>query len=209
MIATICQTPTEASRAAATRIYRLLKTELERSSRASLVASGGNTPKQCYSFLADSPLQWDKVDIVPSDERNVPEGHELRNSTMIDQHLCQYRAQSAALRSMDEFPAIARPTTVTLLGVGEDGHFASIFPDMPNLAQALDLECDADLLHVNTEASPVSRTTLTLQALCNSQYIVLLAFGLTKQRVLKSPAGLPVQHLLQQSQVPIELFWSP
>ena len=198
-----------ASAAAAERISALLQKELAVSDRASLVASGGNTPKACYRILAETNLAWDRVDVVPSDERNVEPGHEMHNGTMIAKHLAHGKASALSLHRLDEFDALGKPTTVSLLGMGEDGHFASIFPDIQEFQTAVDLQSAPSTLEVVTEASPVPRTTLTLKALCESRNILLLVFGEAKRAVLERPEGLPIHHLLAQNKVPVEVFWSP
>lgn len=198
-----------ASAAAADRISTLLQRELAVSARASLVASGGNTPKACYQILAETDLAWDRVDVLPSDERNVAPGHEMHNGTMIANYLAHDQARATSLRAIDDFDTLAKPITVALLGVGEDGHFASIFPDMNHFQTAVDMQSTTRTLQVVTQSSPLPRTTLTLSALCESRLIMLLAFGETKREVLKHPDGLPIQHLLVQDKVPLEIFWSP
>jgi 6-phosphogluconolactonase len=198
-----------ASAAAAERISTLLQKELATSDRASFVASGGDTPKACYRILSETDLAWDRVDVVPSDERNVEPGHEMHNGTMICNHLVHGKASALSLHSLDEFDALAKPTTVALLGVGEDGHFASIFRDIPEFQTAVDLQSAPSTLGVVTQASSVPRTTLSLKALCDSKNILLLAFGEAKREVLEHPEGLPIHHLLAQDEVPVEIFWSP
>ena len=209
MNATCFDNRSVASAAAAERISALLQKELATSDRASLVASGGDTPKACYRMLAETDLAWDRVDVVPSDERNVEPGHEMHNGTMIAKHLAHGKASALSLHRLDEFDALGKPTTVSLLGMGEDGHFASILPDIQEFQTAVDLQSAPSTLEVVTEASPVPRTTLTLKALCESRNIVLLAFGEAKRAVLERPEGLPIHHLLAQDKVPVEVFWSP
>jgi 6-phosphogluconolactonase len=209
MNATCFDNRSAASAAAAERISASLQKALAASDRASFVASGGDTPKACYRILAETDLAWDRVDVVPSDERNVEPGHEMHNGTMIAKHLAHGKASALSLHSLDEFDALGKPTTVSLLGMGEDGHFASIFPDIQAFETAVDQQSAPSTLEVVTQASPVPRTTLTLKALCESRNIVLLAFGDAKRKVLEHPEGLPIHHLLAQEKVPVEVFWSP
>jgi len=206
---TCCDSRPAAAAAAADRISSLLRKELAISVRASFIASGGNTPKACYQILAETNLPWDRVDVLPSDERNVAPGHGMHNGTMIANYLARNQARALTLRTIDEFDALAKPAAVTLLGVGEDGHFASIFPDIQHFQTAVDMQSTASILQVVTKSNPLPRTTLTLRALCDSRQIMLLAFGEAKRDVLKRPEGLPINHLLAQDKVPVEIFWSP
>ena len=104
---------------------------------------------------------------------------------------------------------MAKPFAAVLLGMGADGHFASIFPDMENLEAALCLGSSALLLEVATSASPWSRVTMTLPLLCRARQIVLLAFGEDKRRVLDRAGDFPVGALLRQTQTPVRVVWAP
>ena len=198
----------EASAAAAARISAGLQAGLQAEPRATFVASGGKTPKACYECLAKTDLAWSRVDVVPSDERNVTPGHGDHNGTMIAAHLATNNASAATLFGLEDFESLGKPIAVTLLGMGNDGHFASIFPDIECFEAAVDLSTDISVYQVTTKASPVSRQTLSLAALCRSRQIVLLAFGQEKKQILEHPAGFPVQHLLTQDLAPVDVFWS-
>ena len=93
--------------------------------------------------------------------------------------------------------------------MGNDGHFASLFPDAENLSVGLNLENDASTLSINTSASPHPRLTMTLSRLVHSREIILLIFGEDKREVLEAPGGLPIAYLLQQHQCPVTVLWAP
>ena len=105
------------------------------------------------------------------------------------------------------------PFACSLLGMGDDGHFASLFPDAENLEEGLDLESEIPCLPVRTSASPYPRITLTLAALSRSDEIVLLFFGDEKRKVYeKAKAGnsrYPVTRLLRQKRAPVHCYWAP
>jgi 6-phosphogluconolactonase len=97
--------------------------------------------------------------------------------------------------------------------MGEDGHFASLFPDAENLEQGLDTDGIQLCLPVNTAASPHPRISLTLAALSRSDAIVLLFFGAAKREVYEQAKadsnGYPVSRLLLQKRAPVHVYWAP
>jgi 6-phosphogluconolactonase len=97
--------------------------------------------------------------------------------------------------------------------MGEDGHFASLFPDFEDLEEALDPESRDQCVMVRTAGSPYLRISLTLSALLDSNSIVLLFFGQAKRRVFEAAAAgasnYPVAALLAQDTVPVTVIWAP
>ena len=198
-----------ASQQAANRIATALARDLATKPLASFIASGGTTPIECYRALAKAELDWSRVHVIPSDEREVPLDDDQRNSKMLRQSLRQCYAGSCVIHEIEDFNALPKPAAITLLGMGEDGHFASIFPDISELNRAVDLSTTDSLLAVQTTASALRRTTLTLSALCNSQQVLILAYGEKKLGLLTQPDDLPIQHVLAQTKTPVEIIWSP
>ena len=217
-----------ASEAAAQAIAALVMRRLEGQYKASLVVAGGTTPRQCYEVLTNLKLDWPNVSIVLGDERWVPPDHEDSNERLVRETLLKGRAAAAAMLSMyrpgsdiversaeinAELRQLPFPFACALLGMGEDGHFASLFPDAENLPAALDPDNLNLCLPIETAASPHPRVTLTLSALSRSDQIVLLLFGDRKRAVLEaamSPGSdLPVSRLLLQKRAPVNIFWAP
>ena len=197
-----------ASQQASERIANAIQAKLTTAARATLIASGGTSPIDCYRSLAQFDLPWDRVDVIPSDERYVALDDNQRNTKMLRQNLKQSLATSCVIHEIDAYDHLPTPAAITLLGMGEDGHFASIFPDIPELAQTVDLSSCRTIYEVRTRASSVPRTTLSLSALCNSQLILLLVFGDKKLNLIDRPDGLPIEHLFNQSTTPVEVIWS-
>ncbi len=108
---------------------------------------------------------------------------------------------------------MAQPFSASLLGMGEDGHFASLFPDFDGLQKALDPDNKAACTMVQTAGSPHLRISLTLSALLNSLHIVLLIFGEAKRLVFEAAkAGdskYPIEALLHHSREPLTVIWAP
>ncbi len=217
----------EASVAAAQRISDALRNRLEKQEAASLVVSGGTTPARCFEALATQDLPWRDVSILMSDERWVPPSHEDSNEKLIrdtllsgeaaDANLVSYFAEGMTVeerceRLDKEIRFGSFPFACALLGMGEDGHFASLFPDADNLDEGLDLESHDLCLPVMTEASPYARISLSLAALTRSDEIVLLIFGDEKRRIYEEASAgdrrYPVTHLLRQNRAPISIYWA-
>ena len=217
-----------ASQEAAIAIANALGRRLDvQTGGASLVVSGGTTPVRCFEYLRDSELDWAGVSITLSDERCVATQHEDSNARLVREHLLQARAASASflplfdgspgeIVSTETLRTLPIPFAGVLLGMGEDGHFASLFPDASNLEAGLDTDGANLLLPVTTSASPHPRVTLTLAALSRSDAIILLVFGDEKRRVVEAAekssgnAGdLPVAHLLRQKRAPLRVIWAP
>ena len=113
----------------------------------------------------------------------------------------------------DELKGLPFPFACSLLGMGEDGHFASLFPDAEDLDKGLITDWQQLWMPVHTAASPHPRVSLTLAALSRSDEIVLLIFGDAKREVIeaaKTPGSkLPVSALLLQKRAPVSVLWAP
>jgi len=217
-----------ASEGVADWIAAALRNALEGQESASLVVSGGRTPRDCFFVLSNTELDWSRVSIFLSDERCVPPDHEDSNEGLVRRTLATGRARDAEVVPIyrpGEDPAgqcgpLARrlraepaPFAAVLLGMGADGHFASLFPDAPTPAAGLDLASAPPCLPVTTAASPHPRITLTLPTLLRTDTLILLAFGQAKRDVLEDAAAgrgdYPVQVLLAQQRTPLTIAWAP
>ncbi|HEX4198304.1 MAG TPA: 6-phosphogluconolactonase [Caulobacteraceae bacterium] len=200
--------------------------------RASLVATGGTTPGPLYDALSAEPAPWDKVEIALTDERWVEPDSDDSNEGLVRRRLLRDRAAAAelfGLKTLDLTPADAeakvnralasmtRPFDLVILGMGEDGHIASLFPHAPELKRALEAGPDELVCAVDRpEAAGASaRMSLTLPALLGSRWIVILIEGQAKLDVIRQArqgddvAELPVRAVLNQSEVPVEVWWAP
>lgn len=206
-----------------------LRAALSVRARASLVVPGGSTPGPVFNQLAHAEIDWARVDITLSDERWVSSTHADSNEALVRSHLLQGRAASARFQSLyrptalpsaavaevaQALQQLTRPLDVVLLGLGDDGHFASLFPARPELAAALDINSSGTVVALDEPALGRPRISLTLPALCNARRVMLALQGEHKravvQRALESgPVEmLPVRALLRQTVAPLELHWS-
>jgi 6-phosphogluconolactonase len=177
---------------------------------AHLALSGGSTPIRTYELLAASEVQWNAVKIWFADERCVPPEHEQSNFRMAHQALLDHLPiDSVEVHRMEgelEPEEGARrygqllcaelgpkPTLdVAVLGIGADGHVASLFPDAPALQAA---EQELCLAVRESPKPPPRRITLSLATLNAARHILLLASGSEKAPAIRAALGQPSAHV--------------
>ena len=207
------ETRAEAARALANELAGVLAAALERRGSATLVVSGGTSPVEMFHHLREQPIDWANVTVVPSDERDVPPDHPDSNERMIRRELLQGPAAAARLVGLIPPGEIPERFHAVVLGMGSDGHTASLFPGSPDLPAALD---SSDPLHrLTVPGLKVERVSLTPAALLSSRRIDLLFFGDEKRAVFEEAtrpgdvAEFPVRAVLDQDRVPVTAFWAP
>lgn len=220
---------TAAADAAAAAIARALSDGERLRGRASFVATGGRSPAPVYQRLQSAKLDWARVVVTLSDERFVDPASPDSNEKLVREHLLQGEASKAAFvplwsKAADSPEACARaaepalagmaPFDAVLLGMGDDGHVASLFPGSPALAQGLDPAGPRLCLGVAEPHGqpPYPRITLTLAALSQARTILILISGAAKRAQVDAAlagADLPVRALLSQAAPPVRVLWSP
>ena len=213
------------------RVSERLRNALSERGQAVLAVSGGSTPKDLFERLSREKLDWSKVQVTLVDERWVPDSDERSNARLVKSHLLQHAAASATfvpLYTGDATPeaglakadarinALPLPFDVVVLGMGEDGHTASFFPDGDHLAEALDMQGSARVLPMHAPDAGEPRITLTLPTLLETRALYLLVSGEKKRDVLADARlGLgaardyPVRAVLTQQRVPVAVYWCP
>jgi len=210
------------------KVAGLLSGSIEARGDASLVVSGGRTPMGFFHLLSQQSLDWSKVTILLADERWVDADHADSNEKLVRENLLINEASkatylalknsadqavdgeaecAAALAELDAF-------TVVILGMGDDGHTASLFPCSDALAAGLAMDSGRDCIAVTPLHAPHQRMSLTLPRLLNSQQIVIHISGASKQQVLNQANSgddvmeLPIRAILQQQQAPLSIYWA-
>lgn len=214
--------------ALAPEVAHTLSQAVHQRGQASLVVSGGRTPIPLFKALAAQDAPWSAISITLADERWVPTDSAQSNEHMVREHLLQGPAAAAhfvGLYNHADTPAngeaacadaladLPRPFDVVILGMGDDGHTASLFPGSPELEAALatNRPCAA----MSADKRPRERMTLTPAALLDSRRIIVHIAGADKWSMLQTAAApgaieqYPVRAVLHQQQVPVEVHWSP
>lgn len=182
---------------------------------ATLVATGGRMPGPVYDRLAKMDLEWGRVVVTLSDDRQVPDTDPQSNVKLLkDRLLIDEAAVSRFLPlTPDAEDALwaQSPFDAVMLGMGEDGHIASLIPGSPGAQpEAMDPDDERWVIEIPAGfgSPPLARISLTFAALLQSRAIFLLIAGEKKREVLQGQ-GLPVHALLAQDRVPVRIFWTP
>ena len=182
-----------------------LKLAIDKKGTATFVVSGGTSPLKLFEDLSKIDLPWNKVQITLVDDRLVNKNHIHSNQKLINDHLLKNKAKLANFIPLSEeiikSKIIITPFDVNLLGMGEDGHFASLFPDMINDFNLFDLSADPSILTISSHGDPfLPRITMNLSLILKSEFIVLLVKGSIKQKIIdqaKNDNSLPIHYLLK------------
>jgi 6-phosphogluconolactonase len=214
------------------RIHERLKQALQQRPGASIALSGGSTPMPIYSRLADMDLDWSRVVGMPSDERWVPTDHPHSNYREILDRFAGCPIQLESLvpeqasgpadpqRALEILAQVPAPFDVVLLGMGGDGHFASLFPHSPALQAGLDPHSPEQALAVTPNPlppeAPHQRISLSLARILTARELMLVITGQNKREVLEQaaspdadPDALPVAALLRAAGQGLRIYWSP
>jgi len=184
-----------ASLAAATLLARAVDETVATRGAAHLALSGGSTPRRCYELLGPLVEDWRAVHLWFCDERCVPPDDPLSNSRMAREaldapgatwHRIPGELGAAAAAAAYERELADVVLDAALLGIGEDGHTASLFPGHPALAAA----GRAVAVH-DAPKPPPERVSLTLQALNGARELVLLVTGREKAPALAAALAEP------------------
>jgi 6-phosphogluconolactonase len=200
-----------------------LQATLAQQPRARLVLPGGSSPQALLPLLAQQ-LDSSRIDLSPSDERWVPAQAAESNWQLLSQGLPQANCLDPRQGASREQAASAwgqqlsqwLPFSAVLLGMGEDGHIASLFPQMPGLAAALDPHAVPAALPAQAPQAPCERLSLNLAMLQRGQWLGLLAFGARKRELIDavladqpSARELPLYAWLRRSPLPVNIYWAP
>ncbi|OCG23926.1 6-phosphogluconolactonase [Gilliamella sp. wkB108] len=211
-------------------IVRELKQAIEQKGHASLAVSGGNTPIPLFTLLSQQDLDWNQVFITLVDDRWVDDTNDASNEKLVMTYLLQNKAKLAnfiGLKNSCDNPfdgsaitdeilttKMPLPFDVLILGMGEDGHTASLFPGASNLAAGLDMKSGKKVVGMTPLTAPLDRITLTLPTILDSNNIYLHLIGQSKLNVLEQAkkgnnvTKMPIRAILKQEKVNVLGFWT-
>ena len=182
-----------------------LNSSIENEGSASLVLSGGSSPISIYEELSNIDISWSKVFLTLVDDRLVGPDHKDSNQKLLHNHFIKNKAKNINFFPLKENflsnTEFKKPFDITLLGMGEDGHFASLFPDMINQYEAFDLNASPKILITPPQGNPLMpRITMNLSLIMESLNIILLVKGKAKQNIFKKAIKemkLPIHYLIK------------
>lgn len=216
--------------ALAKRVADVLAEGIAKSGKASLVVSGGSTPKAFFKVLSQADIDWSKVTITLVDERFVAADNPRSNHLLASNLLLQNKAAAAkfiplyheaseagaaALLATQATADICSPFDVAILGMGSDGHTASFFPGGSNLNEALDASRKRGILTMEAEGAGEPRLTFSFSSLQDARLLALHIEGPEKAAVLnealngQDESEMPVRAVLNRASSPVEIYWAP
>lgn len=218
-------------------LYRVFIDDMElalsQHSSATLLLSGGSTPVPLYRSLCAAKLDWSRVHVALVDERWVETDNPASNERMLRENLLVGQAADADFTAMKNPAAspfdgveecnaaylrLPSPYSLCLLGMGPDGHTASLFPGAEGLAEALSAKHHCAAIRANRSevtGDKIERMTMTPWSLLQSRKLILLITGKDKWDIYRkarengASPDLPVSLFLEQDEVPVEVYWSP
>jgi len=209
----------------------IIESAIDARGAAVIALAGGKTPLPIYEKLAKAKIDWKRVTIIPGDERMVPLGDALSNVTAIGKAFLPKGARVIPLVSATapDYKAAGRaadallqdlhwPLDLVLLGVGGDGHAASIFPG-PDFDEALNGPKERRALGVMPDPlppeAPVARVTLSKAALITARAMMIAVTGDAKRQVIEDAvkegqsSPYPIGRILADVELPVDIHWAP
>ncbi|NWD06088.1 6-phosphogluconolactonase [Pseudomonas gingeri] len=219
-------TPALLAEGQAKDVAQQLRTAIAARGVATLVVSGGRSPVAFFQSLAKQDLDWSKVVISLADERWVPVEHADSNAGLLKRYLLQgpvakarfiglYNAAAnldEAAQQADQFLAELPDIDVLVLGMGDDGHTASLFPNSPNLQAALQVDGSRRVWPMLAPTVPHQRLTMSRALLSSATFTVLAISGQSKLTTLNAAlagdelALMPIRAFLKPT---LEIYWCP
>jgi 6-phosphogluconolactonase len=212
---------------AAARVADLARLGIAERGAASVILPGGRTPELFLAALARAPLDWPRISLTLCDERWVDETSPDSNAAMVRRTLLTGAAAEASFLPLYNGAAspaagcraveaairlLPRPWDATILGIGDDGHFASLFPGEPALVAGLNLAGQQDCVPARGPAGGPPRLSLTLASLARSRHIFIIATGRHKRQIWEQaacsdPAVLPAAALHRLTGIAVDFLW--
>lgn len=224
MIIKTFQTRDDCANALSNDLAIELKAALAEKKRVSLALSGGQSPKLVLPNLASMPLRWSDVDVTLSDERCVLLSDKDSNAGMVQSSFLEQGAQTASFHPLwtqdldiadgleiakSELSTFPWPLDVIYLGMGEDGHFASLFPsdNINNFEND-----DSPVVAGHASSTPHQRISLSLSTILETRHLFLHVTGNAKRemfeyaRTLTPTSQCPISMLLNNEEIDLRVY---
>lgn len=211
---------TDSAQALAQAVANHLRDILQKQERATLAVSGGKSPIPFFQALNQMDLDWKRINITLVDERLVPTDHADSNTKLVRDYLLKNQAQDAeflpivsdaacesSLKNIDETVEFAlqrhQQPDVLILGMGSDGHTASLFPQAPQFTDGIRADYPQPLLHITPTTAPHERISMTLTTIANTPHVYLAIAGEEKRAVYQQAEqgihpDFPISHVLNK-----------
>lgn len=223
------ESKTQLDEALADRVTQLLQSAIATKGKASLAVSGGSTPKGFFNILSNKDIDWKKVTITLADERWVELSSDASNTRLVHENLLQNKAAAAKFFHLKQGDVLCDetltdlniaannallPLDIVILGMGEDGHTASLFPCSDQIEEGLDVNNKNALMKVEPKTAPNQRITFSFAALKQSKHVFLHICGDSKKRVLDKAISandifeMPIRAFLQDDDINTQVYWA-
>lgn len=215
--------------ALADNVSQILQSAIALKGKASIAVSGGSTPKGFFTVLSNKDIDWKKVTITLADERWVDINSDASNTRLVHENLLQNKAAVAKFFHLKQGDNLCEetladlniaadnlllPLDVVILGMGEDGHTASLFPCSEQIQSGLDISNQSSLMKVEPKTAPHQRITFSFAALRQSKNIFLHLCGDSKKQVLNKALSdddffeMPIRAFLQDESIDTQVYWA-
>ena len=209
------------------KIREILNKAINNRGRASFAVSGGSTPKLLFEELSHLNLNWSKVDLTLVDDRWVDSDHKDSNELLVKTHLIKNKAANVnfvplknSAKNSKEGVALTEnvlknfelPFDLIILGMGTDGHTASLFPCSDELSAGMDLNTKNILISITPKTAPYERISLTAKSIFDANQVILHLNGSNKLHTLEKAMNIsdsntmPIYAFLDNG---LDIFWSP
>ncbi len=213
----------------AEQVAALLQAAVNSKGKASIAVSGGSTPKGFFDALSKKDLPWRKITITLADERWVNIDSSDSNTKLVHENLLVNKASDAKFFHLKQGENLCAetladlnvaaenallPLDVLILGMGEDGHTASLFPCSEQINEALALDNPSALMKVVPTTAPHERITFTYASLLKSANTFLHISSSSKKAVLEKALSdtntfeMPIRAFLQHPDVNVQVYWA-
>jgi 6-phosphogluconolactonase len=182
---------------------------------ASIVTCGGSSPINIFKQLSlRDDIDWSNVNLTLLDDRKVSIDHPDSNEKLLIDHFAKNSAQNINIVSLCNSPnkvlEIKRPFDIMLIGLGGDGHFASLFPELVDNKECFDVDANPEILFLGEMGDPKhERVSMNLSLILQSKKIILISSSDQKNKIIEqafTDKALPLYYLLNQNIAEIDIY---